>query len=106
MKPARFEYHAPETVEQAVALLDAYGDNAKVLAGGQGLVPMINIRLARPGYQNIVRAVAAAAEVRAPAGAGSPPAPTEAAAPTPRTTARSAGQRGRSDLPEDRRLRG
>lgn len=48
MKPAAFEYHAPETVEEAVGLLETYGDQAKVLAGGQSLVPLMNMRLARP----------------------------------------------------------
>jgi len=48
VKPAAFEYHAPHTVEEAVGLLAAHGDDAKVLAGGQSLVPMMNMRLARP----------------------------------------------------------
>ncbi|HXX37690.1 MAG TPA: xanthine dehydrogenase family protein subunit M [bacterium] len=48
MKPAAFEYHAPDTVEDAVALLEAHGDQAKILAGGQSLVPLMNMRLARP----------------------------------------------------------
>ncbi|HET7343083.1 MAG TPA: xanthine dehydrogenase family protein subunit M [Methylomirabilota bacterium] len=48
MKPARFEYHAAESVEHAVELLTRYGGDAKVLAGGQSLVPMLNFRLARP----------------------------------------------------------
>ena len=48
MKPAAFDYEAPETVEEAVALLGAHGDRAKVLAGGQSLVPLMNMRLARP----------------------------------------------------------
>lgn len=48
MKPAAFEYHAPRTVEEAVGLLAAHGDDAKVLAGGQSLVPLMNMRLARP----------------------------------------------------------
>jgi aerobic carbon-monoxide dehydrogenase medium subunit len=47
MKPAPFEYHAPETVEEACALLAEYGDDAKVLAGGQSLVPMLALRLTR-----------------------------------------------------------
>jgi carbon-monoxide dehydrogenase medium subunit len=47
MKPAPFEYHAPEAVSDAVALLHAFGDDAKVLAGGQSLVPIMNLRLAR-----------------------------------------------------------
>ena len=46
MKPSAFEYHAPATVEDAVALLADLGDGAKVLAGGQSLVPMLSLRLA------------------------------------------------------------
>ena len=48
MKPARFAYTAPETLEEVLAALAEYGDEAKVLAGGQSLVPMMNFRLARP----------------------------------------------------------
>ncbi len=47
MKPAAFEYHAPESVDDAVGLLSSRED-AKVLAGGQSLVPMMSFRLARP----------------------------------------------------------
>jgi carbon-monoxide dehydrogenase medium subunit len=48
MKPAPFAYHAPRSVDEAVELLAAHGDDAKVLAGGQSLVPAMNFRLARP----------------------------------------------------------
>ena len=48
MKPAPFEYHCPRTVDEGTALLAKYGDDAKVLAGGQSLVPLMNMRLARP----------------------------------------------------------
>jgi len=48
MKPAPFDYYAPTTVEQALAHLAEYGDEAKVLAGGQSLVPMMNFRLVQP----------------------------------------------------------
>ena len=48
MKPARFEYFCPRTVDEAVDLLARYGDDGKVLAGGQSLVPLMNMRLARP----------------------------------------------------------
>jgi carbon-monoxide dehydrogenase medium subunit len=48
MKPARFSYRRAESVEEAVAHLQELGDEAKVLAGGQSLVPMMNLRLARP----------------------------------------------------------
>ena len=46
MKPAPFEYHAPATTAEAVALLADLGDDTKVLAGGQSLVPMLALRLA------------------------------------------------------------
>jgi carbon-monoxide dehydrogenase medium subunit len=46
MKPSGFDYHAPESIDEAVALLAQLGDGAKVLAGGQSLVPMISLRLA------------------------------------------------------------
>jgi aerobic carbon-monoxide dehydrogenase medium subunit len=47
MKPAPFDYHAPTSVSEAVELLSQFGDDAKVLAGGQSLVPMLALRLAR-----------------------------------------------------------
>ncbi len=48
MKPVAFRYERPETVEEAAALLAEHGDEAKVLAGGQSLVPALNMRVARP----------------------------------------------------------
>jgi carbon-monoxide dehydrogenase medium subunit len=45
VKPATFEYHVPETAEDAVRLLAELGDEAKVLAGGQSLIPMLSLRL-------------------------------------------------------------
>lgn len=48
MKPAPFKYYAPTTVEEALAHLAEYGYDAKVLAGGQSLIPMLNFRLAQP----------------------------------------------------------
>jgi aerobic carbon-monoxide dehydrogenase medium subunit len=50
MYPASFEYLAPSGVGEAIALLEQYGDDAKLLAGGQSLVPMMKLRLARPKY--------------------------------------------------------
>ncbi|MBS1677859.1 MAG: xanthine dehydrogenase family protein subunit M [Actinobacteria bacterium] len=49
MKPASFEYLRPESVAEAVATLDLYGGTARILAGGQSLVPMLGMRLMRPG---------------------------------------------------------
>jgi carbon-monoxide dehydrogenase medium subunit len=47
MKPAAFEYHAPESIADVSSLLAEYGDDAKVLAGGQSLVPLLAMRLTR-----------------------------------------------------------
>jgi carbon-monoxide dehydrogenase medium subunit len=46
--PPPFEYFAPGTLEEALALLDRYGDEAKLLAGGQSLIPVMKMRLAHP----------------------------------------------------------
>jgi len=48
MKPAAFDYFAPRSVDEALELLARYGDDGKILAGGQSLVPAMNFRLARP----------------------------------------------------------
>lgn len=48
MKPAPFKYYAPTSVEEALACLAEHGWDAKVLAGGQSLIPMMNFRLAQP----------------------------------------------------------
>lgn len=50
MKPAKFEYHAPETLDEALILAAQYGDDARIIAGGQSLVPMMNLRLAQPDH--------------------------------------------------------
>lgn len=48
MKPVSFKYFAPRTVDHALDLLAAHGEEGKILAGGQSLVPTMNFRLARP----------------------------------------------------------
>ena len=50
MKPAGFEYYDPETLTEVIALLTDLGEDARVLAGGQSLVPLMNFRLARPAH--------------------------------------------------------
>ncbi len=50
MKPAAFEYHAPASIDEALKILATHGDEARVLAGGQSLVPLMATRLARPGH--------------------------------------------------------
>jgi carbon-monoxide dehydrogenase medium subunit len=49
MKPAPFEYYVPDSIEQALDLLHEHGDGAKLLAGGQSLVPAMNFRVVQPG---------------------------------------------------------
>lgn len=48
MKPPRFEYYDPASIDEAVTLLAEHGADAKLLAGGQSLVPLLNMRLSRP----------------------------------------------------------
>jgi len=64
MKPPRFAYHAPTSVDEAVALLARYGGEAKLLAGGQSLVPLLNFRLSRPAALIDLNRIAALAYVR------------------------------------------
>ena len=48
--PQSFEYFRPQSVSEAIALLQEHGDDAKILSGGQSLIPMMKIRLARPEF--------------------------------------------------------
>lgn len=50
MIPAAFEYHAPKSVEDALRLLERHGDEAKLLAGGHSLLPLMKLRLAAPRF--------------------------------------------------------
>ena len=50
MIPPAFEYLRPATIPEAIAFLQQYGDEAKILSGGQSLIPMMKLRLARPAY--------------------------------------------------------
>jgi aerobic carbon-monoxide dehydrogenase medium subunit len=64
MKPPPFEYAAPRKTDEALALLAQHGDCAKVLAGGQSLLPLLNFRLAQPEVLIDVNRVAELAYVR------------------------------------------
>lgn len=64
MKPAPFEYHAPDSVEEALALLGEHGFDAKALAGGQSLIPAMNFRLARPAVLVDLNRIAELAFIR------------------------------------------
>jgi carbon-monoxide dehydrogenase medium subunit len=50
MYPEAFSYHAPSTVEETLALLDQYGEEAKLLAGGHSLLPAMKLRLSSPAH--------------------------------------------------------
>ena len=50
MIPREFEYHAPKTIPDALGLLNQFGDEAKLLAGGHSLLPMMKLRFAQPGH--------------------------------------------------------
>jgi len=70
VKPAAFEYFAASSVEEALDLLAAHGDDARPLAGGQSLVPMMNIRLARPAVLIDLNGLEDLATIESPAGGG------------------------------------
>jgi len=50
MIPPAFEYLRPKTIPEAIAFLEQHGDDAKILSGGQSLIPMMKLRIARPAY--------------------------------------------------------
>ncbi len=64
MKPPPFDYEAPTSVEEALALLGRHGEQAKVLAGGQSLMPMLSFRLVRPRIVVDVNDIPALAGIR------------------------------------------
>src|SRR6516225_10913434 len=65
VKPAPFTYHRAHSVGEAVRLLAELGDEAKILAGGLSLVPMMNFRLARPSALVDVTKIAGLSYLRA-----------------------------------------
>jgi carbon-monoxide dehydrogenase medium subunit len=64
MIPGSFDYFAPETVPEAIALLQTYGDDAKILAGGHSLVPLMKLRLAQPAYLIDINRIGGLAYIR------------------------------------------
>lgn len=64
MKPAVFDYHDPQHIDEALDLLGELGDAAKALAGGQSLVPLMNFRLARPAHLVDLNRIAGLADLR------------------------------------------
>jgi carbon-monoxide dehydrogenase medium subunit len=66
MKPAPFRYHAPQTIDEAVAILsEVAADDGRILAGGQSLVPTMAFRLARPAHLVDINGIEALAELAA-----------------------------------------
>ena len=64
MKPARFEIHQPRKLAEVLELLARQGDDAKILAGGQSLVPLMNLRMATPATLIDINRVAGLAGIR------------------------------------------
>jgi aerobic carbon-monoxide dehydrogenase medium subunit len=64
VKPVDFQLHRPSSLPQAVALLERLGDDCKLLAGGQSLVPLLNFRLARPEHVIDLSGIGSLATVR------------------------------------------
>jgi aerobic carbon-monoxide dehydrogenase medium subunit len=70
MKPPPFDYHAPRSLDEALALLAQHGDEARPLAGGQSLIPVLNFRLTRPAVLVDLNRVAELAGIADAEGAG------------------------------------
>jgi aerobic carbon-monoxide dehydrogenase medium subunit len=64
MIPPSFEYLRPKTIPEAIAFLQQYGDDAKILSGGQSLIPMMKFRLARPGYLVDINRIAGLSHIK------------------------------------------
>jgi aerobic carbon-monoxide dehydrogenase medium subunit len=64
MIPAAFEYHAPSTLGEATALLSKLGEDAKVLSGGQSLIPLMKLRLASPAHLVDINAIPGLSGIR------------------------------------------
>ena len=64
MIPAAFDYYAPTTLREALAILRRYPGEAKVLAGGHSLLPMMKLRLARPSHLVDLRRIGELAYIR------------------------------------------
>lgn len=69
MYPAQFDYHTPATVQEAISLLGRFKDDAKLLAGGHSLIPMMKLRLAQPKHLIDLRKVPKLSGIREEGGA-------------------------------------
>src|SRR2546423_13944802 len=80
MIPAVFDYHAPASVAEAIALLSRFGDSAKVISGGQSLLPLLKLRLGTAEHLVDIGRIPGLEYVREEGGylrigGGAPPAP-------------------------------
>lgn len=64
MIPPAFEYLRPSTIPEAIGFLQQFGDDAKILSGGQSLIPMMKFRLARPAYLIDINRIAGLSYIR------------------------------------------
>lgn len=64
MIPPAFEYLRPKSIPEAITLLQQHGDEAKLLSGGQSLIPMMKLRLARPGFLIDINSIAGLSYIR------------------------------------------
>jgi CO/xanthine dehydrogenase FAD-binding subunit len=69
LKAAAFQYHRPKTLDETLSLLKECGNEAKILAGGQSLIPLMNFRLARPAYLIAINFIGGLDYVRSEGGA-------------------------------------
>src|SRR5690349_10713406 len=69
MKPAQFDYHDPNNLDGALSLMARFGDQARPLAGGQSLVPLMNFRLIRPAHLIDLNGVSELSYLKAEGGA-------------------------------------
>ena len=69
MYPAQFDYHSPASVQEAISLLGRLKDDAKLLAGGHSLIPMMKLRLAQPKHVIDMRKIPALSGIKEDGGA-------------------------------------
>jgi carbon-monoxide dehydrogenase medium subunit len=69
MIPAAFDYHAPTSIQEATGLLARLGEDAKILSGGQSLIPLMKLRLASPRHLVDINGIAGLAQIREADGA-------------------------------------
>ena len=62
--PAPFDYHSATTVDEALSLLQQYGDEAKILAGGHSLIPAMKLRLSQPEHLIDISRIANLSDIR------------------------------------------